>query len=117
MGNQEIFDIDALKERMGGNIDLLADVARIFLERSAEDLAGIQRAIISEDSKALEAAAHGLRGCLVSLHAGRASEVALQLEMKGRLNDCVGVRYMYSRLEEEIKLFSQQLLIETPQDE
>jgi len=104
MESKEIVDIDALKERVDGDMDLLADVAGMFLARSGEALACIQHAIISQDTKALEATAHNLRGYLVSLHAGRASEVALQLEMKGRLNDCVGVRYMYSKLEEEIGL-------------
>jgi len=101
---KETVDVDALIERVDGDMDLLADIAGIFLERSGEALTCIQRAIISQDAKALETAAHSLRGYLVSLHAGRASEIALQLEMKGRLDDCVGVRYMYSKLEEEIEL-------------
>jgi HPt (histidine-containing phosphotransfer) domain-containing protein len=103
MTNKEIIDIEAVRERLNHDDELLADIVGIFLDHCQEALATIQRDIISQDTKALEASAHTLRGYLVSLHAERASETALQLEIKGRLNDCVGIRYLFSKLEEEIE--------------
>src|SRR5262252_2758087 len=98
MTNKEIIDIEAVRERLNDDSELLADIVAIFLDHCSEALATIQRDIISQDSKALEKSAHMLRGYLVSLHAERASQTALELEIKGRLDDCVGIRYLFSKL-------------------
>src|SRR2546425_10050221 len=103
MAEREIVNSDAIKARVDGDAELLAEITGMFLERSSEIIASIERAIISQDAGSLETSAHCLRGYLVSLHAERASEVALQLEIKGRLNDCVGVRYLFTKLEEEVE--------------
>ncbi len=101
-----VIDMKALNQRVDGDRDLLSEIVELFLEQSPRAMSNIQIAIISQDTRMLEAAAHGLRGYLVSLHAERAAEIALQLELKGRLNDCVGIRYIFSKLEEEISLLS-----------
>jgi len=110
VASKAIVDIDAVMERLNGDSELLAEIVGIFLDRCSEATARIQRAIVSQDTKALEAGAHTLRGYLVSLYAERASEIALELEIKGRLNDSVGIRYLFSKLEEEIELLKPMLI-------
>ena len=101
MADREVIDIDVLMERVDGD-RALAEIAALFLERSGRSMEAIELAIVSHDLRALETSVHELRGCLTSLCARRSSDLALELESKGRMRDAVGIRYLFCKLEEEI---------------
>ena len=101
-----IIDFKAMSERVDGDVDLLQEIIKIFLSRYPNVVARIGQAITAADSKSLEAEAHNLRGYLVSLHAKRSSEVVLELEMKGRLNDFLGAGEIFSKLKRELELLN-----------
>src|SRR5437773_3583071 len=104
MAVELILDLDALRERTGGDAELLADIVHIFLNSYPPVMAKIQQAIVSSDYRGLERAAHNLRGYLVDIHASRASETARELEIKGRTRDCKDAETLFSKLEREMVL-------------
>lgn len=81
---EPIIDIAAATERMGGDLEILHEVMRIFLEESPRMLAAIAQAVAARDAKALELAAHCLKGSALMLAAGRLHEYTSALEMMGR---------------------------------
>jgi HPt (histidine-containing phosphotransfer) domain-containing protein len=99
-----IIDIEALKERVHGDADLLVEITGIFLDRYPESMAKIREAIASRNAKNLEASAHHLRGYLVTFHAKEASYSALELEIKGRHNDWLYVEELQANLEHQMAL-------------
>jgi signal transduction histidine kinase/DNA-binding response OmpR family regulator/HPt (histidine-containing phosphotransfer) domain-containing protein len=77
------FDEDGLRQRLGGDDDLMTDVIRIFLEDLPARLAEIREAVNSRNADALRAAAHALKGSAGNLSAGGVFEAARVLERIG----------------------------------
>ena len=78
--------------RVGGDEELLKEIAIIFLEDYPNSLREIQAAIDSGDSSELERSAHSLKGSVANFGARDAVACALRLEQMGRagqLQDCV----------------------------
>jgi len=70
--------------RVGGDEELLKEIAVIFLEDYPRVLAEIRDAIASNDAKQLEAAAHTLKGSVGNFGAAAVVASALRLEQMGR---------------------------------
>jgi HPt (histidine-containing phosphotransfer) domain-containing protein len=98
--------LDSLEERTGGDLELMAEIVSLSFSRWPDMMARIERAVKSQDSRELEAAVHNLRGDFVSLQAQRASEVALELEIKGRTRDCSGLEEIAVRLQAEVEILT-----------
>ena len=73
-------------ERVGGDAQLLRDIAELFLEEYPKLLASIRSAMQSGDPVGVERNAHSLKGSVGNFGAERAYQAALQLEMLGRQN-------------------------------
>jgi HPt (histidine-containing phosphotransfer) domain-containing protein len=71
-------------ERIGGDEELLVDIAAVFLTEYPELLNEMQDAVASADADVLQRSAHTLKGSLLAIGAERAAELALELEMQGR---------------------------------
>jgi signal transduction histidine kinase/DNA-binding response OmpR family regulator len=76
-------DRDAVLERLGGDADLFADVARLFLEFCPVGVSAIKAAIDDHDAGALRTTAHALRGAAANLSAEALCEAAQTLERLG----------------------------------
>jgi signal transduction histidine kinase/DNA-binding response OmpR family regulator len=74
------FDRDALLARCEGDLDLLREVASIFLEESPRLLDNVASAVRAGDAGRLRAAAHALRGSLAYFGASAATAGARRLE-------------------------------------
>jgi len=107
--NNVIINMQALEDRVGGDTELLAEIIQIFFDRSPDVMASMRRAIGSQDAKSLETTAHSLRGYLVNFHAERASDTALELEIKGRQNDWWSTEETFSSLERDMELLQPRL--------
>ena len=70
--------------RVGGDVDLLKEIAVLFLETYPDVLAEIRDAAEHKDAKALERTAHGLKGSVANFGAANAVESARKLEYMGR---------------------------------
>lgn len=69
---------------VGGNADLLREIAQLFLEDAPNLLGSAERAVRAGDAHALERAAHSLKGAVSNFGAACAYQAALDLEMIGR---------------------------------
>jgi PAS domain S-box-containing protein len=113
-----VFDKATLLESVGGNIDLLREVAGLFLNSDAPRLiADLGDAAAKHDAGALQAAAHGLKGLLGELRADHAAEMARSLEASGHSGDLTGLDARVAALISEMEKLKRELqkLIETGQ--
>jgi two-component system sensor histidine kinase/response regulator len=78
------FDREIALGRVGGDEELLQEVAGIFLDEYTETLDQIRKAAESHDSNALERAAHSLKGSVGNFGANAAFEAARRLETIAR---------------------------------
>jgi HPt (histidine-containing phosphotransfer) domain-containing protein len=70
--------------RVGGDLELLKEIAAIFLEDSPKILGEIRGALEKKDAQAVERAAHNLKGSVANFGARSTVEAALRLEQIGR---------------------------------
>ena len=71
-------------ERVGGDEDLLREIAGLFLEDYPNLMTQIQQAVGNSDALALERAAHSLKGSLSNFGSDAAYQAAFDLEQLGR---------------------------------
>jgi two-component system sensor histidine kinase/response regulator len=76
-------DRTALLARLGGDLELLADVTRLFLESCPAGVSAIKAAIDANDAGALAAAAHTMTGAAANMSAGALAAAAEALERLG----------------------------------
>jgi signal transduction histidine kinase/DNA-binding response OmpR family regulator len=79
-------DQAALLARVGGDVELMHEIIRLFMEDCPMRLSTIHAAIVSGDAEALRNGAHALRGAAGTLSAGGVVEAALVLERLGAEN-------------------------------
>ncbi len=79
-----LFDRNLALARVGGDLELLREIAALFLETYPESLSELHQAADRGDAKALERSAHGLKGSVANFGAYAAVEAAKTLEGLGR---------------------------------
>ena len=99
----DIMDMAEILERAGGDMELVMDVAGLFLDECPELLSEMQEAIAQRDSRTLERAAHTLKGSAANLAAKSVSGAALKLEIMGRDSDMTHAEEAYELLKEEVQ--------------
>ncbi len=85
------FDRDAALGRVGDDIELLKEIAQLFVEDEPGMVKAIEQAAQARDAKGLERSAHTLKGCVSNFSGAGAFEASLQLEKLGRASDFSGV--------------------------
>jgi CheY-like chemotaxis protein len=80
-------EVTQLLDRIDDDRSLLAELIDIFRREYPENLQSAQRAVDANNSADLQRAGHTLRGALANLSAGRASDIAAELEALGQSND------------------------------
>jgi signal transduction histidine kinase/FixJ family two-component response regulator/HPt (histidine-containing phosphotransfer) domain-containing protein len=93
---------EALAE-VGGDMDLLARLAGLFLEAYPEELTAMRTAIDKGDACALQDAAHTLKSELCTFAARAAHNAALSLERMARQGDLGAAPATFSTLLEEVE--------------
>jgi PAS domain S-box-containing protein len=96
-------DLDLALSRVGGDRDLLREVAQLFLESYPQDLVAIREAVHSGNAKALERAAHTLKGAVANFGALEAGRLALELERAGRAGDLAAASRLFELLEQAMQ--------------
>ncbi len=76
-------DEEAALERVGGEHELLAELANMCLVDTPDALEAIRSAVAGSDAQAVQRTAHRLKGSLLVLAADPASEAAYRLEALG----------------------------------
>lgn len=95
-------DREVALSRVGGDMELLQEIAQLFLDDSARMLADIESAVQARDAKNLDRSAHTLKGCVLNFGAQRLYEAALALERMGRNGQLRDVDPAFRSLREEL---------------
>ena len=98
-----ILNLAAALERVGGDNELLEEVAKLFLDSAPDLLGQIREAVARRDPQALQHAAHTLKGSVGNFGAEAAFDAALRLEKMGRAGDLAGVKEAFEALEAEMQ--------------
>jgi two-component system, sensor histidine kinase and response regulator len=83
----EVLDRTVALARVGGDEELLKEIAELFLEEYPRALSEIHQALDAGDSKALERSAHGLKGAVANFGARAVVDAAFELEQLGRAQE------------------------------
>jgi CheY-like chemotaxis protein/HPt (histidine-containing phosphotransfer) domain-containing protein len=95
-------DIAVLREFANGDEDLVRHLTDLFLRTSQDLLTAMRDAIACGDARALEHAAHSIKGSASLIGARNAGERAERLELMGHANDLAGADPLYADLEHEM---------------
>ena len=85
--------------RVGGDEELLREIAALFLENYQVWMQELHAAAGRGDAKALADAAHGLKGSVANFGATAAVNAALRVETLGRARDLTNVAQSLAALE------------------
>jgi CheY-like chemotaxis protein/HPt (histidine-containing phosphotransfer) domain-containing protein len=100
---------EELLARFGGDAELLKELADLFLQSCPKMLEDIRVALQKRDAKALEIAAHSLKGSVGNFFSEGARETAQQLESLGRSGEIAGAEELVHLLEEQVGEFNRVL--------
>jgi CheY-like chemotaxis protein len=89
---------DAVLSRIGGDVELLADISRIFIENAPKHLDQIRLALDTADAEALQRSAHALKGAAANFNALDLVAVARTFEEMGRAGELVGTESIWNAL-------------------
>ena len=92
------FDINDALEQMGGDEELLQEMAEIALTDFAPMLEEIEEGVAAGDAERVRIQAHSLKSAIGNFGAERAFETALKLEMMGRDGNLSGAERVLTEL-------------------
>ena len=102
-------DLSAALARVGGDEELLREIAQIFLDESPNSLARLRAAAGAGDADAIETAAHTLKGSVGNFGAETARAAAFRVEEIGRSRDLSGVQKALAALETAVHALNAEL--------
>jgi HPt (histidine-containing phosphotransfer) domain-containing protein len=97
------FDLSAVLERVGGDQELLKEIANLFLEDAPRLLDLVREAIDAGDALGLQRAAHSLKGSVANFGPQEAVDAAYQLEKMGADGKLEGASDAFTILESELQ--------------
>ena len=103
------FNRDTALDRVGGDDELLREVAQLYLAEYPELMRQLEGAVQAQDALSLQRSAHTLKGSLATLGAEAAARQALELEIMGRNGDLRGASATLSRLLDALNCFHSEL--------
>ncbi len=92
-------DRDLALSRVGGDLDLLKEIAMLFVQDYPKVLQELHQAIASGDAQTVERTAHGLKGSVATFGARAAMEAARTIENLGRARELASLDPVLDRLE------------------
>lgn len=95
-------DRDLALARVGGDADLLKEIALLFLDDYPRALADLRAAVARGDARNVERAAHGLKGAVSHFGATAAVEAAYTIEQLGRAQRLAEVNPVVEELEKAL---------------
>jgi len=98
-----ILDREEILERVGGDMELLAELVEIFTADSAEMLGRIEKAIETGDAEELRSAAHALKGSVGNFGENAAFKTARSLEMMGKEGDLSNAKQALDLLKKQVE--------------
>ena len=102
-GAEDLIDTASLLARVDGDMKLLKELVELFQRDLPKLFSELQDAVTRRDAKALESAAHALKGSVGNFAARPAVEAALRLEQMGRRGDLTEAESAFQALAQEIE--------------
>lgn len=96
-----VLDVDRLRNRCMGNMDLVQRVLNQFQKKIPEELAELERAISSRDTEQIARVAHRIKGTSANMSAERLQRAATEIETLGRLGQASDVPPLLAALRDE----------------
>ena len=96
---ENVLDLELALSRVGGDKQLLREIAVLFIEECPRAFAEIQESVAAGDAPKLENAAHALKGSVSNFGARDAVAAAFRLEQMGRANQMIEAQGMLPKLE------------------
>jgi len=96
-------EIDKLLNRVGGDRQLLSELAGILIDDLHDMLPKIRESVLLGDAEMLRRHAHSLKGAVANFEAKRAVEAAFNLEMIGKSGELGSAESALRILEKEIE--------------
>jgi DNA-binding response OmpR family regulator len=97
------FDLAAALERVDGDLELMKELAELFLSECPQRMVEIRQAITMRDASKLQQGAHTLKGSVGNFGAREAFEAAQRLEVDGREQHWGQAEQDWAALEEAIR--------------
>jgi len=94
-----VFDRAVALSRVGGDAELLKEIAILFLDDYPKSLSELRQAVEAGDARRVERTAHGLKGSVSNFGARPAVDAAMELETMGRAQKLVEVEQVLHTLE------------------
>ncbi len=105
MYDPKIIDIEGVMSRLDGDRELFLELVDIFFQESNSILGALDDAIQSQNSNALKASAHTLKGAAGNVGAVVVQETSFSLEQLGRSGTCEGAASQVVALKEQVEDF------------
>ena len=103
------FDEQVVLARVGGDTDLLREIAAIYLDSYESILQGVHDAVAANDAAALQSVAHLMKGTVATFEAVAATDVAFRLEQMGRNGTLTDAAAAAAELEAEVVRLAEDL--------
>lgn len=103
------FDRPAALEMVEGNLDILVDLAKVFLDYYPKLLLPLDEAISKHDTEALAGAAHDLKGAVGFFGPTSAASTAIELEQVAHVADIEAARKIKDTLREQVENLATEL--------
>jgi HPt (histidine-containing phosphotransfer) domain-containing protein len=101
-GESIVLDREQALAAMAGDVELLSEMAEIFLSDLPSMVEKVERAVSEGDSGALHRSAHTLKGAVNNFRAQPAAAAAFRLECIGREGDLTDAEAARERLLQEL---------------
>jgi HPt (histidine-containing phosphotransfer) domain-containing protein len=102
-------DRELALSRVGGDLELLREIAALFLDECPRALLEIHQAIAGGDAGKLENAAHSLKGSVANFGASTAVAAAFRLEQMGRARELIEAPEALRALEQALSVVCAEL--------
>jgi PAS domain S-box-containing protein len=102
-GGHVPIDTASALNRVGGDVELLKEMAALFLKELPMLMTNLHDAVTARDANGIERAAHKLKGCVGNFTTDSPFEAALKLEVMGRDGSLSEAEPVYAELEKEIQ--------------
>ena len=102
MSTEQAFNLSEALEIVDGDMELLEEIASLFLEDYTAQLEQIREGIALGDSAAVNSAAHSLKGSVANFAAKESYEAAYRLELLGQEGNLGEAEGAFADLEKKL---------------
>ena len=95
----QLFRVEAFRQLMMGDDALAETILHMFVDNTPGDIVKLKEAIASEDSGAIRASAHFLKGAAANVCAPQINAVAFEIEQAGLAGNVVLARQLFEKME------------------